>query len=131
MTRAERNHNPLNIRRSSDKWQGLTKVQLDPAFFQFESDFYGFRAAFKVLYTYFTKYGCNTIRKIITRWAPPSENNTERYISGVASYLGIPSSAILSFDNIDLMVYLVRYMARIESGKWYDNQLIRDAYLSI
>ncbi len=44
-----RNNNPLNIRRSKDKWQGLDAKQSDSSFFKFESMEMGWRAAFVIL----------------------------------------------------------------------------------
>ena len=88
--RGIRNNNPLNIRRSKDNWQGLRVLQEDKAFCQFESMEYGWRAAFVLLCrTYYVKYRLQTIRAIITRWAPPSENNTEAYIRRVTDRTGI------------------------------------------
>ena len=51
-TRGQRNNNPLNIRRSSDKWEGARIEQTDKSFVQFESMAYGNRAAWKVLESY-------------------------------------------------------------------------------
>ena len=50
--RGIRNCNPLNIRISSEKWQGLRQKQTDKSFFQFESMAYGYRAAIKTMQTY-------------------------------------------------------------------------------
>ena len=88
--RGIRNCNPLNIRRSADKWKGLKTQQTDTAFCQFENMEWGWRAAFCVLTrTYYSNYRLNTIRSIIGRWAPPSENNTQAYIDHVCRLTGI------------------------------------------
>ena len=88
--RGIRNNNPLNIRRSGDKWQGLRVLQEDREFFQFSEMKWGWRAAFRLLcHTYYGKYKLRTIRDIITRWAPPKENNTEAYIRRVTDRIGI------------------------------------------
>ncbi len=72
LPRGIRNNNPLNIRRSKDKWKGLRAVQADAQFCQFESLEYGWRAAFYLLTrTYYHKYRLFTIRAIISKWAPP------------------------------------------------------------
>jgi len=56
----------------------------------FESMAYGWRAAFVILCkTYYGKYKLKTIRALITRWAPPKENNTEAYIRRVTDRIGI------------------------------------------
>ena len=45
LPRGIRNNNPLNIRRSKDKWKGMRAVQSDAQFVQFESLEWGWRAA--------------------------------------------------------------------------------------
>ena len=94
--RGIRNNNPLNIRLSSDKWQGQRPpsprrgVGGEAEFCQFESMAYGWRAAFVILCkTYYGKYKLKPIRALITRWAPPKENNTEAYIRRVTDRIGI------------------------------------------
>ena len=68
----------------------MAKAQTDRAFVQFESLEWGWRAAFKLLTrTYYHNYRLYTIRKIIQRWAPPQENNTEAYIQNVSRLSGI------------------------------------------
>ena len=62
IARGIRNNNPLNIRRSKDKWQGLKPLQTDPQFCQFETMEHGWRAAFKLLTrTYYHDYRLYTI----------------------------------------------------------------------
>ena len=90
--RGLRNKNPLNIRRTGkDQWQGLAEVQTDPAFCQFKTMEWGWRAAFYLLTrTYYHRYRAYTIRGIISRWAPPQDhNNTEAYIKNVSRLTGI------------------------------------------
>ena len=88
--RGIRNNNPLNIRRSKDQWKGLRAVQADASFCQFETMEYGWRAAFYLLTrTYYHKYRLYTIRGIVSKWAPPNENNTKAYIANVSRLTGI------------------------------------------
>ena len=91
--RGIRNNNPLNIRLSSDRWQGQVLPQRgsgEGAFCVFETMAYGWRAAFVILCrTYYKKYGLKTITDIIYRWAPPKENNTMAYIRRVSGYISI------------------------------------------
>ena len=103
-----RNNNPLNIRRSKDKWQGLDAKQSDSSFFKFESMEMGWRAAFVILTkTYYHKYRLFTIRKIISRWAPPAENDTEAYIKRVSDLTGIDPDEPLGIPSL----YPSRWMA--------------------
>ena len=118
--RGIRNNNPLNIRRSGDKWQGLKTLQEDKEFFQFETIEWGWRAAFVILCkTYYGKYKLRTIRDIVSRWAPPKENNTEAYIRHVSDYTGIgPDRDLGDPQTHPTNWLLIGYaMAVMENGK--------------
>lgn len=126
-SRGVRNNNWLNIRRSSVIWKGQVFDDADKSFCRFETVFWGLRAALVLLRTYYTRYGCDTIRKVLERWAPPSENDTERYISNVVYYMRFyggkkfeevgPDSVFRMFSasDRDFVVYLLSSMAMIES----------------
>ena len=118
--RGIRNNNPLNIRLNSDKWQGLRTLQEDREFCQFDTMAYGWRAAFVILCkTYYGKYKLKTIRALITRWAPPKENNTEAYIRHVSDYAGIgPDKVLGSPKECPTDWLLIGYaMAVVENGQ--------------
>ena len=112
--RGLRNNNPLNIRHNTDVFQGEIKG-IDTAFKTFSSMPYGYRAAFVTLATYHSR-GWNTIEKIITRWAPPTENATEKYISYVERWSGIPRSKELSTADGADYIMIVAAMSFIENG---------------
>ena len=117
--RGLRNNNPLNIRRTADEWRGMRKKQTDPAFCQFITMAYGWRAALLLLtHTYYRRYRLSTIRAIITRWAPPTENNTEAYIQTVADRLGYDPQMPLGVpaDHPDRWMQLALAMAAVENG---------------
>ena len=50
--RGIRNDNPLNIRRTKDRWTGMRERQTDKTFVQFTARVYGYRAAFVLLRGY-------------------------------------------------------------------------------
>jgi len=83
-----RNNKPLNMRHNADVFQGEIKGT-DKSFKTFSSMPYGYRAAFVTLGTYLSR-GWNTIEKVIAKWAPQSENNTEWYIKSVEKWSGVP-----------------------------------------
>ena len=84
--RGIRNNNPLNIRLTATRWVGMRAKQEDKGFCQFNSMAYGWRAAFLLLFSYYYKHGLETVRAIISRWAPPTDgNNTEAYIASVVA----------------------------------------------
>lgn len=117
--RGIRNNNPLNIRKG-DKWKGISEIQQDECFVQFMSMRWGIRAAFIILHRYMTIHKLNTIRGIISRWAPENENNTQAYIAYVSRETGIhPDSELVYFD-MQAMVRLVKAMAYVENGQAID-----------
>lgn len=130
MTRAQRNHNPLNIRKGS-QWLGIDPNNRDKAFVTFISDEYGFRAAFRILKNYMTKNPpVNTIQNIIIRWAPPSDGNpTQRYIEFVEKTAKIDRNTVLSYKDEKSMVAMVSAMAIFESGHQYPREVITQGYL--
>lgn len=117
MSRGLRNNNPGNIRQNSDNFLGEIKPSADPSFKQFESIEYGYRAIFVTLNTYQKKYGLSTVRAMISRWAPPKDNNdTEAYIRAVSSESGVPENSHITSTNKDVMVPIVAAMSRVENG---------------
>ncbi|MDR1698346.1 MAG: structural protein P5 [Prevotellaceae bacterium] len=115
MPRGLRNNNPLNIRHSKDVFQGEIKGT-DKSFKTFSTMPYGYRAAFVMLGTYLSR-GWNTIEKIISRWAPPTENNTEAYIKSVEKWSGVPRSKILTAADGTDYIMIVAAMSFVENGK--------------
>jgi hypothetical protein len=95
--RGLRNNNPGNIRKSGTVWQGQKSQQTDSDYIQFVSPEYGIRALVKVLNTYRTSYGLDTVREIVGRWAPPNENDTASYVNSVAGKVGVSPDATLDF----------------------------------
>lgn len=41
-----------------------------------------------------------SVRQIITRWAPPSENDTEAYIRNVCKHTGLKDTTVLTVDML-------------------------------
>lgn len=114
LPRGYRNNNPLNIRITKDKWQGKITPNTDGQYEQFENMGYGFRAALKLLGNYIKKEH-NTVRKIVTRWAPPSENKTTAYINHVAEMTQYDPDQVLTADKTTLC-NLAYAMATHENG---------------
>lgn len=132
MTRGERNHNPLNIRRSKGtRWLGQIAVQRDREFVQFQCDLMGYRAAFRILRTYINQYALRTIHDIIHRWAPPEDGNlTTQYVNMVSNLTNIPAATPIQFSDTEKMVSIVAAMAKVESGITApDMRIIKDAYI--
>ena len=120
LPRGLRNNNPGNIRINSDLFQGEIRPSKDKSFKQFETMAYGYRAMFKTLSNYYKNYKLDTIRKMVSRWAPPKENRTDRYIKAVSDYAGIPADDPININNRELMIRIVAGMRKVENGKEAD-----------
>ena len=130
--RGIRNNNPLNIRKGAG-WQGLATNQSDPSFCVFKSMVYGLRAAHKLLRNYITGCDgrvkpCDTISLIITKWAPPSENATRKYIDFVCKETGLHPHERVHFLDRKLMCDIVEAIAFVECGQKIDRALIESAF---
>lgn len=125
--RGIRNSNPGNIRLSKTVWQGEAPDQTDPAFVVFTSPAYGIRALAKTLESYQVEDGCNTIRQIIDRWAPPNENNTAAYVASVARACGVMPDAPVLVRTPLVMTELVKAIIHQENGEQpYDDATIAE-----
>lgn len=112
---AERNNNPGNLRPSNAPYKGQVGVDSNN-YLIFESPEMGLRAMMVTLRTYFTVHRLTTVRKIIYRWAPPSDNNpTESYINFVCLRLNKTADQELNFDMV--VVDLCKAMVDFETGK--------------
>lgn len=121
VSRGLRNNNPGNIRRSGDTWQGVAAEQTDSAFWKFVSMEYGIRAVAVILKNYQRKYGLTTVRQMITRWAPPTENDTSAYVAAVAQRVGVNADTPIDLVNsspsdASIIFKLVRAIMRHENG---------------
>jgi hypothetical protein len=128
LPRGLRNNNPGNIRLSSTKWIGEIQPSKDPAFKQFKSMEYGYRAVLKLLKNYSIYHECRTIEQIIARWAPSSENNTKAYVASVEKVSGINRNAIIDVDSEDQMCALTAAISQHENGVKADMAVIRKAW---
>ncbi|MGI3041032.1 hypothetical protein ACRTDM_04690 [Shewanella algae] len=118
-----RNNNPLNIE-AGQPWNGATGN--DGRFAIFETAWYGIRAAGRLLKTYRDRYGLNTVREIVNRWAPPSDNNpTDNYVSFVAKGAGVSAGQPLGAADYPRVVAA---MIKFENGfNPYEQSLINSA----
>ena len=130
MTLGERNNNPLNIRKvPGTHWRGEVSSPLGEvgrgAFVRFSSIAWGLRAAFCILRTYRDKYKLVCIEDIITRWAPPTENDTRKYICDCCKLTGFGGKERLTEND---WPRLVGAMARLESGMNLTEEQIQQGF---
>lgn len=125
--RGIRNNNPLNIR-IGNAWVGEVVNPTDTEFEQFTNLYYGLRAGFVLIRRYMERYHLRTIRDILSRWAPASENNTGKYIEQVCYLTGLQADTLLSFGDKSTMCRLVNAMVHVECGEGLPYEQIAAAY---
>lgn len=59
----------------------------------------------------------DTIREVIERWAPPSENDTEAYVQAVAKAVGVSPDMEIDLHQYEIMRPTVEAIIRHENGK--------------
>lgn len=114
-----RQNNPLNIRPTSDNWQG--KIGEQNGYVVFDTPENGFRAAAKNLMTYKTR-GVETIRSAINMWAPKSENDTAAYIDFVSKKMGISPDQRIDLSDKGTLVAMLMAQSEFESGGKFFNK---------
>jgi len=124
-----RNNNPLNIKHSSDTWEGMSTNQTDPDFVSYISPVFGFRAGFRIFIRYSDAYGINTIRKLITRWSATDQGS---YIDTVSKKVGIGPDVEINIKSYATARALVMAMTEVESGlpfaqNWKEKDLAEGA----
>jgi len=128
--RGIRNNNPGNLRITAIKWQGKVpnEENTDKSFEQFYRFEYGLRAMLKDIINDHKK-GKNTVNKLISEYAPASENNTQAYISNVAKSLniGINDIFILNEKALKLISFAI---SDVENGgkEWFTDKHFNNAY---
>lgn len=133
--RGMKNNNPGNIRISANAWQGKIPVNqnTDGAFEQFESLFYGTRAALVNMRTHYRR-GKNTVRKLVTTWAPYSDNPADavdNYISAVASYAGLGRDQVFTWAERPVIDIAYKMFLVENAGEGPNKNLIKSAYDAI
>ena len=116
LPRGMRNNNPGNLRISSSQWRGKIPVaqNTDGDFEQFTEYRFGVRAMIKLIQNYIAQ-GHNTLTKIITRYAPASENDTQAYIRAVSQATNISPYVVIQPQK-SILGPVVQAMAKHENG---------------
>ena len=112
-TLGDRTNNPGCIRyNAANNWQGQTGSS--GGFCVFDTKVNGLRAIMKIFKTYLNS-GTNTVAKILQRYAPSHENNTDAYIAFVANKLGMADGNVAIEWKQQTIMNLVRAIALYES----------------
>lgn len=129
LPRGLRNNNPGNIIISANSWLGKVPVaeNTDGHFEQFHELYYGLRALAKLLCNKVDK-GANTIRKVLTSYAPQFENDTAGYIQYVSAHSGTGPDEPIKLNTATLAA-LMQAICEVENGKQFaDDFLSPDDY---
>ena len=102
-------HNPGNLVKSNSDWIGETERQ--GRFAGFESAHYGLRALCIVILRYEQRYQIDTLEKFVHRFAPPSENNINKYINFLSGEIGIGRRQKISLSAVlpSLLEAVIKY----------------------
>jgi len=114
--RGIRNHNPGNIEYNGTPWQGLAEPKSDGRFCRFEGPTWGIRAIARTLITYQDKHGLENVYQMISRWAPPVENNVQAYSAHAEKALGVGPSTPINVHRYAVMRPLVETIITHENG---------------
>jgi hypothetical protein len=127
VTRGVRNNNPGNIDYNPrNQWQG--QLAPDPAiekrFARFDTAENGIRALAKLVLAYRGKDGqlgiggpgIDTVREVISRWAPGVENDTESYIKAVSAGVGVAPNQPIDLRNFRTLIAITTGIIQHENG---------------
>jgi hypothetical protein len=114
--RGLRNKNPGNLRHNA-AFDWLGEIAPDAqGYCRFDSDHDGLRACALDLLTKWRRDGLRTVRAIITRYAPPTENATGNYVAAVTAALGVKPDDALDLSAAGTLALLVKAVVRQECG---------------
>ncbi len=129
-TRGERNNNPGNIRKSPIAWRGEIPGS-DSSFETFQTPELGIRALGKLLRHYVDE-GFNTTRKIIERYAPHTENDTNAYLAAVCTQCKTAPETQIDLASDVVLCALVAAIITHENGRCiYSNSTIARSIAAI
>lgn len=126
--RGMRNKNPMNVIKTNIAWDGKVTGE-DPTFETFKSYSYGIRAGAKLLVNYQALHGINTVRGLISRYAPAHENPTDAYIQSVAKAAGVGADEAISVkEKLPLLVKAIIHfeIGAVPFSSWYINNSIKE-----
>lgn len=114
--RGIRNNNPGNLNFAHQKGAVLEPGP-NARFARFPTPEAGLEALRDQLIRYITRDKIDTVTGIISKWAPPTENNTAAYIRGVAHSLGVEPDTRLGPPSPRLLTGLMNAIIRFENGQ--------------
>ena len=122
--RPTRNNNPGNIRKTGVTYYGETSN--DPAFESFAAPEWGYAAMFDLLDRLYTGL---TLSEAIHKWAPPVENDTQRYVNFVAGNTDLHEDKFIINVNDERIIGVVKYMSILEGMKGFSDDDVTMGYM--
>lgn len=135
-TRGERANNPGNLNYMPHApWRGQVGLEIvppgmsyKPRFGRYDTDHNGLRALAKQLLAYYMRDGRRSVRAMINRYAPNSENLTDTYVGAVCNYCGVLPDDDYPIVTLSRLTSIVFAIIRQENGRvLYDAHLINAA----
>ena len=121
-------NNPFNIKRvDSKKYLGKDYVN-NGKYEKFTNVNFAVAAYLTLLDKNYLSKGHNTISKIVNRYAPPSENDTQKYINDLSIMTKIDKNKIIKFD-FNTSFSVCSAMARFESSYTLDKETFRKGFI--
>lgn len=130
--RGIRSNNPGNLIKTNIKWKGKVthNINKDSRYEAFYTAHDGIRAMIMDVRNDIEKDGTNTVRKLITEYAPKFENPTQNYIDHIAASLKIgPDDTIIPSHYLELAKALILFENGVQP--YSDHQLteaLKDSY---
>jgi len=136
---AEAANNPMSVRQYNQDWEGEVGTYSSKGsgdFVKYDTKAHGIRAGDRLLRTFQRDAGVDTIRKAISKYAPPKgddgyTNPTNKYIEYVSQQSGIDPDEPLNFEDPVTRSRLVSPMAFFESNTVLTPSEVRDAIASV
>jgi hypothetical protein len=113
-TRAERNNNPGNLEFRGQN--GAVPEEGEGRFAKFQSASDGVAALVRQLQLYGNR-GLDSIKEIVEKYAPASENDTQAYIAALTKKLGVGANDTLDLNDPGTLSGLVRGISKHEAGR--------------
>lgn len=128
LARGIRNNNPGNLVYTNNAWIGKIPYSKNTddgkKFEQFTELKYGIRAMLIDILGDIGK-GKNTIRKLISEYAPPNENNTTNYVNVVSKAMSMQPDQVIKEVDFTFMLQLSKAIIKHENGN--DAKLVADS----
>jgi hypothetical protein len=119
-----RNNNPGNIRKTKVTYYGETTNE--SGFESFAAPEWGYAAMFDLLDRL---YSGLSLSEAIYKWAPPVENDTERYVRFVAKKTGYDRNEYKVNVNDESIIEFAKYMSVLEGMKGFSDDDVSFGYM--